>query len=133
MKESLKAWLTEEGNEVIDVGAVLENKNDDYVDFARLVAEELTIDSTAKGILFCRNGFGMVMTANRYSTVRCGFGFDVRAVEKGRKDDDINCLAVPAEYVDLEKLKEMIGVFLETSFSNEERYMRRLSKLKLIK
>lgn len=127
MKEKVKRWLS---GEVKDMGALEENKNDDYVDFAVLVAKELEKNSESKGILFCRNGFGMVIAANRFSWVRCGLGFDVGAVEKGRMDDDINCLAIPADYVDLKKVKEMIGVFLKTKFSEEERYKRRLDKLR---
>ncbi|MBU1071240.1 RpiB/LacA/LacB family sugar-phosphate isomerase [Patescibacteria group bacterium] len=130
MKEEIKRWLKNEGHEVLDRGAFEKDDNDDYVDFAVLVAKELEKNSKAKGILFCRNGFGMVIAANRFSWVRCGLGFDKGAVERGRMDDDINCLAIPADYVDLKKVKEMIGVFLKTKFSEEERYKRRLDKLR---
>jgi ribose 5-phosphate isomerase B len=133
MKEELKVWLREERHEVIDVGALKENLDDDYVDFAILVAEELKKDEEAWGVLFCRNGFGMVIAANRYKNVRCGFGFDEKAVARGRNDDDINCLAIPADYVSLDQVKEIIKAFLETKFSGEERYQNRLEKLNLIK
>ncbi|MBU1256621.1 RpiB/LacA/LacB family sugar-phosphate isomerase [Patescibacteria group bacterium] len=133
VKEDVKKWLARlrQGyGEVKDMGAMEEIQEDDYVDFAVLVAKELEKNSEAKGILFCRNGFGMVIAANRFSWVRCGLGFDKGAVERGRMDDDINCLAIPADYVDLEKVKEMIEVFLKTKFSEEERYKRRLDNLK---
>ena len=133
MKEDVKEWLGEKGYEVKDVGAKEKVEDDDYVDFAVLVAKELQEADKTKGFLFCRNGFGMVIAANRFGEVRCGLGFDVKAVEKGRMDDDINCLAFPADYVDLEKVKEMIGVFLETELNGDERYKRRLLKLSLIK
>ena len=133
MKKDVTEWLKENGYEVKDVGAVEEKKDDDYVDFAMLVAEEIQGGGEAKGGLFCKNGFGMVMAANRFTGVRCGLGFDKRAVEKGRMDDDINCLAIPSEYVDIYKAKEMISVFLKTDFSGEERYKRRLFKLASIK
>lgn len=129
MKEDVESWLKEEGYEVVDVGAVEENLDDDYVDFAKLVVAELERDVKARGVLFCRNGFGMVMTANRFEDIRCGLGFSEKAIEKGRTDDDINCLAIPAEYVKFEKVKKMIKVFLEIKFSGEERYKRRLVKL----
>jgi ribose 5-phosphate isomerase B len=130
MKEEVKGWLV---GEVKDVGAVEETQGDDYVDFAVLAAGELEKDENARGVLFCKNGFGMVIVANRFAGVRCGLAFDKRAVEKGRSDDDINCLAIPSEYVSLEEVKEMIDVFLKTKFSGEERYKRRLDKLKQIK
>jgi ribose 5-phosphate isomerase B len=141
MKEEVKKWLGEKEYEVKDMGAIEENKDDDYVDFAVLVAKELSRpkvkdsgqNSEARGILFCRNGFGMMITANRFDGVRSGLGFSKKAVEKGRLDDDINCLAIPADYVETEQVKEMVEVFLKTGFSGEERHMRRLLKLKQIK
>jgi len=133
MKEEVREWLKIGGYEVVDVGATGENRDDDYVDFAVLAAEELKKDGGTRGVLFCRNGFGMVMAANRFDGVRCGFGFEVEAVRKGRLDDDINCLAIPADYVELEQVKKMVKVFLETEFSGVEKYKRRLFKLKSIK
>lgn len=133
MKEEVGGWLKNEGHEVVDVGAVEENMGDDYVEFAELAVRELEKDGQIRGILFCRNGFGMVIAANRFKNVRCGFGFNERAVEKGRVDDDTNYLAIPADYVDFLQAKEMIKIFLETKFSGKERYRRRLKKLELLK
>lgn len=130
VKEDVRNWLITGGYEVIDVGARELQSNDDYVEYAVLLAKELEKDGRARGVLFCRNGFGMVIAANRFKNVRCGLGFDKKAVEKGRLDDDVNCLAIPAEYVKIKKIKKMIEVFLETGFSGKERYKRRLSKLK---
>jgi len=130
-KEMVKVWLESEGYEIEDVGVFDENGKVDFVDFAILVASELEEDEKDRGVLFCRNGFGMVMAANRFKKVRCGFGFDVEAVRKGREDDDINCMAIPSDYVKEEKIKEMVKVMLETNFSGEERFKRRVEKLNL--
>jgi ribose 5-phosphate isomerase B len=133
MKEDVKEWLGEKGYEVKDVGAKEKVQDDDYIDFAVLAVKELQEADKTKGFLFCRNGFGMVIAANRFGGVRCGLGFDAKAVEKGRMDDDINCLAFPADYVELESVKEMIEIFLETELNEDEKYKGRLSKLNLIK
>jgi len=84
------------------------------------------------GILFCRNGYGMMIAANRFQGVRCGEAFDVTAVKKGRSDDDINCLSVPSDYIKDGEVKKMIEGFLKTEFSGEERYKRRLWKLEML-
>lgn len=130
-KEEVKKWLKDEGYEVEDVGVFSGKDRVDFVDFAILVASELEEDGKDRGVLFCGNGFGMVMAANRFKGVRCGFGFDVKAVMKGREDDDINCVAVPADYMEIEEIKKMVRVMLETEFSGEERYKRRIEKLSL--
>ncbi len=130
-KEMLKVWLKSEGYEVEDVGVFDEKDKVDFVDFAILVASELEEDGNDRGVLFCKNGFGMVMAANRFKKVRCGFGFDMGAVKKGREDDDINCVAIPSDYIEEKKIQEMVKVMLETEFSGEERYKRRIEKLNL--
>lgn len=127
LKEKVKNWLVNEGREVVDVGNIEYVEDDDYVDFAKKAIEEARTED--KVILFCRNGFGMIIAANRFSGVRCGLAFDKEAVRRGRTDDDINCLAVPADYVDEGNLFEMIKVFLSETFDNGENYKRRILKL----
>jgi ribose 5-phosphate isomerase B len=132
LKEKIKDWYKTWRYEIYDVGARSMEDEDDYVDYALPVARELRKCVEDRGILLCRNGFGMVIAANRLAGVRCGLAFDVEAVRKGRNDDDINCLAIPADYVNDEIVKEMIKVFLETPFSGEERFVRRLKKVAAI-
>lgn len=133
LKETIKRWLVEIGIDVEDVGAEELSMGDDYVDHGIQVARELERGEKSRGLLFCRNGFGMMITANRFSRVRCGLAFDVEAVKRGRRDDDINCLAVPADYIGIEKTKQMIKTFLEEPFSEEDRYKRRLDKLEFLR
>ena len=129
LKEEIKKWLVSQKHQVEDVGAIKLDPEDDFVEYAALVAGQLVDDEKAFGILFCRNGFGMMIAANRFSGVRCGEAFDAVAVKKGRTDDDINCLSIPSDYLKDGDVKEMIEVFLKTKFSGEERYIRRLWKL----
>ena len=145
LKEEIKKWLSlgntrdlgvprvTEKYEVTDVGATGLDPEDDFVDYAVLVAEEVAESDGVRGILFCRNGFGMMIAANRFSGVRCGEAFDVEAVARGRTDDDINCLSVPADYIKNDNARKMIEVFLETKFSGEEKYKRRLEKLESLR
>jgi len=128
IKENVKAWLLIEGYQVADVGALSLVPDDDYVDFARAAIKEATTTDD-RIILFCRNGYGMMIAANRFVGVRCGLAFDEGAVAKGRIDDDINCLSVPTDYIDEESIKKMIKIFLTQDFSNTENYKRRIMKL----
>ncbi|MFZ2201934.1 MAG: RpiB/LacA/LacB family sugar-phosphate isomerase [Microgenomates group bacterium] len=131
LKEEIKKWLSEK-YEVKDVGAGGLDPEDDFVDYAVLVANEVAENGETRGILFCRNGYGMMITANRFPGVRCGEAFDIEAVRRGRTDDDINCLSVPSDYIKDGEVKKMIEVFLETKFSGEEKYKRRLGKLEAL-
>ena len=129
LKEEIKKWLMGQKHDVKDVGAAGLDPEDDFVDYAVLVAEEVAENGKTRGILFCRNGYGMMIAANRFSGVRCGEAFDVEAVARGRTDDDINCLSVPADYIKNDNVRKMIEAFLTTKFSGEEKYVRRLMKL----
>jgi len=127
-KEESKTWLLKEGYEVIDIGAVRIIEDDDYVDYAKAAIKE-AVSADDRIVLFCRNGFGMMIAANRYVGVRCGLAFGEEAVRKGRTDDDINCLSVPADYVDGALITEMINIFLKEKFDDGENYKRRIMKL----
>ena len=128
MKESIKKWLINDGYTVEDVGSENLVEGDDYVDYAKRAIQTVTT-SGDRVLLFCRNGFGMVMTANRFSGVRCGLAFDTEAVRKGRTDDDINALSIPSDYVDEVLAMRMIKVFLTEGMSRDEKYKRRIMKL----
>jgi len=130
LKERMKEWLKTSGYEVVDVGAGEMAGDDDYTDYAQKGVKQMTENDRL--LLFCRNGLGMIITANRFGHIRCGLAFDREAVKRGRRDDDINALAVPADYLDEGKTEEMVRTFIEEPFSNLEKYRRRLSKLAAI-
>lgn len=129
VKEAVKGWLVDSGVDVKDVGADNYVEEDDFVDYAEQVAREVGGDKEVRGIVFCRNGVGVSIVANRFEGVRCALGFDVEQVRKARTDDDVNCLAIAADYSSEKVIKEMVEVFMKTEFSGEERFVRRLVKL----
>jgi ribose 5-phosphate isomerase B len=127
IKEEVKKYLIEKGVEVSDVGNLVYEAEDDYPDYAWKAMA--VYEDGDRIILFCRNGFGMLIASNRDRRIRCGLGFDLDAVSAGRADDDINCLAIPADYIDGVIVKEMVDAFLTTKFKEEEKYIRRISKI----
>ena len=127
-KEKIKAWLGQKGNQVIDLGNDHHDPDDDYPDFARKLVERLPLDQD-RGILFCGSGIGVDIAANRFSSIRCGLGFLPEQIKYGRQNDDINCLALPADFLSLEEVKKIVTVFLETKFDGKEKYRRRIEKI----
>ena len=96
---------------MIHCGRIFSNQYFEY----RLSASRKHCDTPN---LFCRNGFGMVIAANRFAGIRCGLGFEVEAVRKGRIDDDINSLSIPSDYVDEVSVRRMIEIFLKEERSS---------------
>jgi ribose 5-phosphate isomerase B len=132
LKEKIIERLGTQDCEVVDMGAKEKTDGDDYVDYASIVGEELGFDPDSLGILICRNGVGVSIVANRFDGVRCALGFDVSQIEKARNDDDVNCLALPADYIDEDHVFKIVDAFLKTKFSGKENYVRRLEKLALL-
>lgn len=130
MKEQLKSFLKESGFEFEDLGNAVEDQNDDYTDFAAHVAQKISAKPNEhRGIVICGSGVGVDITANRFKGVRCGLAIDREQVASARLHDDINCLALAADYIEQVDAEELVTAFLKTNFSGEERYARRLAKL----
>ena len=133
LKEQIKAFLLGSGWSVRDVGAGELTPDDDYVDYAKAVGEKISADPTgSRGILVCANGVGMDVVANKFNQVRSVLGISPDHVVTSREDDDTNVLSLGADFIDTETAKKMVSVWLETPFSEEERYKRRLEKIRQI-
>lgn len=130
LKEELKKYLAEQGHEVEDVGAFAYNQDDDYVDFARAVAEKIAENSFAKGIMICGSGHGMDMVANKYKGVRAALVFNRQVAAQSREHEDANVLVLASDWLRPEDAKDIVTVWFATQFSGEERHIRRLRKIK---
>jgi len=133
LKEALKQFLKDNGYSVTDMGAVGYDEGDDFVDFARLVAEKVSADiRNSKGILICGSGVGVDIVANRFPDIRSVLAFSADQAMASRNDDDANVLSLPADFMELEQAKKIVSVWLQTPFSNEEDHKRRIEKIRNI-
>lgn len=128
LKAALYEQLAEAGYEVIDVGALEYNKEDDYVDVARALIGHMNPHDD-RGILLCGSGHGVDIAANRYPLVRSILGFNKDVVIQGREHEDANVLSLAADWLDVDAAWDFAQTFLTTAFSAEERHERRLHKL----
>lgn len=126
-KEEIKEWLKSQNLEFIDVGNHKLDPNDDEVDFVKGAGEKMM--ETDRGVFFCGSGVMVDVAANKFPQIRSCLGFDEIQVRAARSDDDVNVLALAADFLDLEKTKKLVQVFLDTPFSGEERFRRRIEKL----
>jgi ribose 5-phosphate isomerase B len=127
LKEKLKIFLADSGYDYKDLGASIYNREDDYPDFAKLVAEK--IKGEDKGILICGSGIGIDIAANRFKGVRAGLAIDAKQIAMARNDDDINILVLASDFLSDSEAKEIVKTFLNTKFSGEERHIRRVKKI----
>lgn len=127
LKAKIAKWLSGRGYEFEDMGAYEYNHDDDYVDYAIKVAE--AVAHSGRGVVICGSGVGVEIAANKVARVRCGLGFAEDQVHAARKDDNINVLAIACDNTDEEHALKLIEKFLETSFAESDRYLRRIEKI----
>lgn len=130
LKETIRKFLLDRGIATEDCGAFSYNPQDDYTDFAAAASAKIAENPTEhKGIFLCGSGQGMAIVANKFRGVRAALCWDEEEAKKSRTDDDTNVLVLAADETDEEKAHGIITVWLEASFSGEERHIRRLRKV----
>lgn len=127
LKEVVKAWLIENGHEVIDFGT--NDKNScDYPDFGRKAAEAVKDNIVDRGIVICTTGIGMSIVANKVKKVRCALVSNTEAASLTRRHNDTNVLALGAKFTPNELAIEITKIWLETEFEGG-RHIRRVEKM----
>ena len=126
-KQKLINYLKNEGYNIVDYGTNSE-ESVDYPDYAFKVGEAVARKVIDFGVLICNTGIGMSIAANKVKGVRCARVLDEYDAKMTRVDNDANVIALSSR-VDIEKLKSILKVFLETPHNSEERHDRRISKI----
>jgi ribose 5-phosphate isomerase B len=83
-----------------------------------------------KGILICGSGVGASSRLASLKAPRLS-GYDAFSAIRV-EDDDMNLLCLGGGIVGLSLATDIINVFLKAEFKNEERFVRRLNKVKKI-
>ena len=128
LKQQLMEHLNKEGYVLRDFGCFTE-QSCDYPDIAHAVAKAVAAGECENGILICGTGIGMAMAAGKHPGIRAALCGDVYSAKLTRTHNDANILTMGARVIG-PGLAEMIAdTFLSTPFSNEERHVRRISRI----
>ena len=129
IKQQLIVFLSQEGHDVVDLGAFSYNEGDDYNDSAIAVAKAVRENLGSKGILICDSAHGMTMQANRFKGVRAANCDSIESAALAREHDDANILCLSAHFINIEEAKQITLRFLGTQFGSLERRARRINRL----
>jgi len=129
LKEKVIQRLRDGNFEVTDLGASEYDSNDDYPDIAFKLGEKV-VSENSKGILICGSGVGLCVAVNKIKGIRAGLCLLTKQARMGRNDDDINVICLNADMVSEDDNMEIVTTFLETPFGSEERFIRRINKIK---
>ena len=128
LKSRIMEHLKERGTEVQDFGCFDKNSCD-YPDFGRAAAKAVADGACEKGILVCTTGIGISIAANKVPGIRCALCTNPYLAKMTRLHNDANVLALGGGIVGENLALEIVDVFLDTEFSDEEKHKRRISKI----
>lgn len=145
--KQLQDYLEELGYACQNFGPTALNHNDDYPDFIFPAAEAVASGVCERGIIMGGSGQGEAMAANRIKGVRCAVYYGpvvsrgivdaagtishnpLEIARLSRIHNDANMLSLAARFLNVEDMKRVAKLWLETDFSGEERHRRRIEKL----
>ncbi len=129
LKPTLIDYLNKKGIEFVDFGTN-SSASTDYNDYGEKVANAVANKECDLGILICGTGIGMSIVANKVKGVRCGHCHDVFSAKMTRLHNNANVLALGERVVGAGLFLEIVEAFIFTDFSNDERHIRRVEKIK---
>ncbi|MEK6899720.1 MAG: RpiB/LacA/LacB family sugar-phosphate isomerase [Nanoarchaeota archaeon] len=129
LKEKIKKWLDHKGIHYTDLGNNTLDHKDDYPDYAVLVARKVASEKSL-GILVCGSAQGMCIAANKIKGVRAAIPYSLKEARLSREHNNANIICLSGWFTHLHKAKKMIELFLTTPFSQQERHVRRVAKIK---
>lgn len=114
--------------EIIDYGPTT-TESVDYPDYAFTLGNKVVEKEVDFGVAICGSGIGISIACNKVKGIRCAKVCNQEEAYYTRNDNDSNIVAFSAE-VPLEDSIKIIKKFVETPFSNDERHLRRINKMK---
>jgi ribose 5-phosphate isomerase B len=103
LKNAMGDLLRSMGNDVLDVGAFNENPS-----------------------------VGASVAANKLPGIRAGMCHDTYSAHQGVEHDNINVLVLGSRVVGIALAQDLVRAFMGAKFTNEERHVRRLGKVKAL-
>ena len=127
LKNAVAQFLTTLSIEIIDCGPQDFDAEDDFNDYAKAVAKNVSSNQDSFGILICGSAQGVAMQANRFKKVRDAICHSEDDARDTRLHNNANILCLSAyKHPDYATI---IEAFLSTMPLTEEKYLRRVKNL----
>lgn len=136
LKAHVKQWLDELGYAYEDCGPFELDPDDDYPDYVHRAAQKVAEDpGEHRAIVLGMSGQGEAMVANRYRGVRAAvyYGGERPYILLSREHNDANVLSLAASFLTVEDTRLTVQKWLATPFSGDERHVRRIEKIDMLK
>ena len=127
LKENIKAFLVDEGHEVVDHGTDSEEPVD-YPAFIAAAAHAVGNGECERGIVMGGSGQGEQIAANKVHGVRAALCHDLFLAGLSRRHNDANVLSMGGRIVAPAYAREIVRVWLTTEFEGG-RHVARLEQI----
>ena len=127
LKYELVSFLEAKGYDVVDHGPDHYDADDDYPVGVLRVAEAVSGDIGAFGIVLGGSGNGEQMAANKVKGIRAALAYNTELAQLARSHNNAQVISIGARMNTVDEAKDMVETFLTTRFSGDERHVRRLA------
>jgi ribose 5-phosphate isomerase B len=132
LKEKIKQLLQEKNILFEDLGNIILDPTDDYPEFAKRVAQHVAQEQNSLGIIACGSGVGVDIAANKIDGIRTAHIMNPQQITEARQDDNVNVMALAADFFAEKDLESTIAAFLNTPYDPSEKHERRLDEIQKI-
>jgi ribose 5-phosphate isomerase B len=129
LKAAVILHLNHAGIKTEDFGA-FDNNPVDYIDTGLLACECLMSNKSDLCILICGSGQGMNIIANKVNGVRAALCHTIEFAKLAKEHNDANVVVLAGRFVETDLALKIVDTFINTPFSNEERHIKRINKIK---
>jgi len=127
LKEIVKKWLADKGNELKDFGTY-STESADYADYAHPLALSVESKEVDFGISICGSGNGISMTLNKHQGIRAALCWNKEISSLARSHNDANICSMPARFITVDEAKSIVETFMSTAFEGG-RHKTRIDKI----
>ena len=127
LKNIIKEYLTEKGNEIVDFGTN-SPESVDYPDYALLCAREVVSGNVDFGILFCGTGVGISIAANKVKGIRCALCPSPEIASLTKEHNNANIISLGGRFTSPEYAKEIVDAYMSAQFAGD-RHQKRINKI----
>jgi ribose 5-phosphate isomerase B len=131
LKAEVASALRADGHTVDDLGTDT-TAPVDYPDYAERLGLAVAEGRAERGVLICGSGVGASVAANKIPGIRASVCHDSYSAHQGVEHDNMNVLVLGSRIIGSKLAEDLVKAFLAAKFTNEERHVRRLGKVKAL-
>ena len=129
LKAALVEHLAGAGHDVVDVGALTYDAQDDYPAFCLETARRVVADPGSLGVVIGGSGNGEQISANKVPGCRAALAWNEDTARLAREHNNAQVVGIGARQHTEAEAITIVDAFVATPFSEERRHQRRIDIL----